>query len=89
MILEGHYQCPGRAAQQAARLLLNDMGDGVTLQYDGEHRYFSLAQITVSESLGRIPLTLTFQTVAGLCPPMMRHSASGFINAVHRDWCTA
>ncbi|WP_422527284.1 M48 family metallopeptidase [Serratia fonticola] len=60
MILEGHYQCPGRAAQQAARLLLNDMGDGVTLQYDGEHRYFSLAQITVSESLGRIPLTLTF-----------------------------
>jgi Zn-dependent protease with chaperone function len=60
MIVEGHYQCPGRAAQQAARLLLNDMGDGITLQYDGEHRYFSLSQITVSESLGRIPLILTF-----------------------------
>lgn len=60
MILEGHYQCPGRAAQQAARLLLNEMGDGLTLQYDGEHRYFSLPQITVSDSLGRIPLTLTF-----------------------------
>lgn len=60
MILEGHYQCPGRAAQQVARLLLNEMGDGLTLQYDGEHRYFSLPQITVSDSLGRIPLTLTF-----------------------------
>ncbi|MGL5385310.1 MAG: M48 family metallopeptidase [Serratia sp. (in: enterobacteria)] len=60
MILEGHYQCPGRAAQQVARLLLNEMGDGITLQYDGEHRYFSLPQITVSDSLGRIPLTLTF-----------------------------
>lgn len=60
MILEGHYQCPGRAAQQAARLLLNQMGDGITLQYDGEQRYLPLSEITVSESLGRIPLTLTF-----------------------------
>lgn len=60
MNLEGLYQCPGRAAQQVARLLLNEMGDGITLQYDGEHRYFSLSQITVSEPLGRIPLTLTF-----------------------------
>ncbi len=60
MILEGYYQCPGRAAREAARLLLNDAGEGVTLQRDGERRYFSLPQVSVSASLGSIPLTLTF-----------------------------
>lgn len=60
MILEGYYQSPGRAARETARLLLNDAGEGVTLQRDKERRYFSLPQVSVSASLGSIPLALTF-----------------------------
>ncbi|PVZ87028.1 peptidase M48 [Serratia sp. S1B] len=60
MILEGFYQSPGRAAREAARLVLNDIGEGVTLLWQTEQCYFSLQQISVSPSLGRIPLVLTF-----------------------------
>lgn len=60
MIVEGYYQYPGRAAREAARLLLNEIGDNVTLLRDGEQHYFSLSQLNVSSSLGSIPLNLTF-----------------------------
>lgn len=60
MILEGYYQCSGRAAREAARLLLNEAGEGVTLQREGERRYFALPEVSVSASLGSISLTLTF-----------------------------
>lgn len=39
MILEGAYQLPGRAAREAARLLVNESGEGVTLQRQDEQRY--------------------------------------------------
>lgn len=60
MILEGYYQYPGRAAREVARLLLNESGDNVTLLHDGEQHSFSLSQLNVSDSLGTIPLNLTF-----------------------------
>lgn len=60
MILEGYYQSPGRAAREATRLVLNDIGAGVTLLWQTEQSYFLLEQIKVSPSLGRIPLVLTF-----------------------------
>ncbi len=61
MILEGAYQLPGRAAREAARLLVNESGEGVTLQRQDEQRYIPLTDITVSAALGNIPLTLTFK----------------------------
>jgi len=61
MILEGAYQLPGRAAREAARLLVNESGEGVTLQRQDEQRYIPLADIAVSDVLGTIPLTLTFK----------------------------
>ncbi len=60
MIVEGYYQYPGRGPPAAARLLLNEIGDNVTLLRDGEQHYFSLSQLNVSSSLGSIPLNLTF-----------------------------
>ncbi|CNI43176.1 M48 family metallopeptidase [Yersinia pekkanenii] len=60
MILQGYYQCPGRATREVARLLLNDLGDNVTLLRDGKQHFISLSQLSVSDSLGTIPLNLTF-----------------------------
>ncbi|CAI0913083.1 M48 family metallopeptidase [Serratia entomophila] len=60
MILEGFYQPAGRAARETARLLLNESGEGVTLQRQSGQHYVPLAQISVSAPLGSIPLTLTF-----------------------------
>ncbi|WP_440512260.1 DUF7092 domain-containing protein, partial [Serratia sarumanii] len=68
MILEGAYQLPGRAAREAARLLVNESGEGVTLQRQDEQRYIPLADITVSAALGNIPLTLTFKDGARFVP---------------------
>lgn len=68
MILEGAYQLPGRAAREAARLLVNESGEGVTLQRQDEQRYIPLADITVSAALGNIPLTLTFSDGARFVP---------------------
>lgn len=68
MILEGAYQLPGRAAREAARLLVNESGEGVTLQRRDEQRYIPLADITVSAALGTIPLTLTFSDGARFVP---------------------
>lgn len=89
MILEGAYQLPGRAAREAARLLVNESGEGVTLQRQDEQRYIPLTDITVSAALGNIPLTLTFKGAGALCPTTTRPFAAGSISAVRRGGCIA
>lgn len=60
MICAGQYQYPGRAAREAARLTLGESGSTIMLHLAGGNRTFSLDQVTVSDALGSIPLTLTF-----------------------------
>lgn len=61
MIIEGYYQYPGRAAQEAARVTLGELDASLVLaRHDAGSQAFMLAQVEVSQALGSIPLTLTF-----------------------------
>ncbi|BES86499.1 peptidase M48 [Pectobacterium araliae] len=60
MNIEGHYQYPGLAARVAASLHLTDNGSTMALNTGSSNTTFSLEQVTVSDALGSIPLTLTF-----------------------------
>ncbi|KAA8999327.1 M48 family metallopeptidase [Affinibrenneria salicis] len=92
MILEGHYQLPGQAAREAARILLNDHGEGITLQTVGGNRLFSLPQVVVSDALGSIPLTLTFPDGGRFVPLedalfrqwLYQHRAPGLVHRLER-----
>ncbi|SRR5471030_150751 len=59
MMLEGFYQPPGRAAREAARLILGD-DHCLTLSVQDVIQTFTLPEIVVSDALGTIPLSLTF-----------------------------
>ncbi|WP_318385518.1 M48 family metallopeptidase [Enterobacter sp.] len=56
--LTGFYQYPGRAAREVAQLTLHDAA--VTLHVDAGSQTWPLAELTVSDALGDIPLSLTF-----------------------------
>lgn len=58
MQLNGFYQYPGRAAREAARLTLGEQH--LTLQQDNHRQLVMLKDVTVSDALGSIPLTLSF-----------------------------
>ncbi|UYA58683.1 Zn-dependent protease with chaperone function [Pectobacterium sp. F1-1] len=60
MNIEGHYQYPGLAARVAASLHLMDNGSMMVLNTGSSSTTFALEQVTVSDALGSIPLTLTF-----------------------------
>ncbi len=68
MICAGHYQYPGRAAREAARLTLGESGSFIMLHLESGNRSFSLDQLTVSDALGSIPLTITFPDGARFVP---------------------
>ncbi|MBP2169547.1 Zn-dependent protease with chaperone function [Erwinia toletana] len=58
MHLSGYYQHPGRAAREAARLSLHPRH--FSLHLAQTETQFLLKDITLSEALGAIPLTITF-----------------------------
>lgn len=59
--VEGNYQYPGRAARADAHIQLAGQSASLTLTTpEGASVWFSLSQITISDALGSIPLTLTF-----------------------------
>ncbi|MGC6388621.1 M48 family metallopeptidase [Ewingella sp. S1.OA.A_B6] len=64
MMIEGFYQPPGRAAREAARLLLSDVQlsaePQLTLSTHESTQTFTLKETSVSDALGSIPLFLTF-----------------------------
>ncbi|TQI79522.1 Zn-dependent protease with chaperone function [Serratia fonticola] len=92
MILEGYYQYPGRAARETARLVLNDAGESIALQRGRERCYYSLAQVSVSASLGSIPLTLTFPDGGRFVPAddalfrqwFYQHRSPGLVHRLER-----
>ncbi|WP_456308931.1 M48 family metallopeptidase [Serratia proteamaculans] len=58
MQLNGFYQYPGRAAREAARLTLAEQH--VTLDQGTHRQLLMLNDVTVSDALGTIPLTISF-----------------------------
>lgn len=94
MIIAGHYQYPGCAAREAARLVLSDSDATLTLETpEGSSSLFALAQVTVSDALGSIPLTLTFSDGGRFVPEddaafrgwVARHQRSGLVHRLERQ----
>ncbi|MBN3261583.1 M48 family metallopeptidase [Pectobacterium brasiliense] len=89
MNIEGHYQYPGLAARVAASLHLTDNGSMMVLNTGSSNTTFALEQVTVSDALGSIPLTLTFPDGGRFVPaddPTFRtwYSARRRLGLVHR-----
>ncbi|WP_409309157.1 M48 family metallopeptidase [Pectobacterium sp. B1J-3] len=60
MIVAGYYQYPGQAAREAASLDLSDNGSLLVLKTSQMTITHPLEQVSVSDALGSIPLTLSF-----------------------------
>lgn len=67
MILEGAYRLPGRAAREAARLLVNESGEGVTLQRQDEQRLYPLGGHHRLCCVGQYSADADFQRRRALC----------------------